>query len=63
MRHHAVAVRGTPDNPMTTPEIETKAIDLVAPISGEAKAKGLVQAIATLGTLASVRALRPLLQA
>jgi 2-methylcitrate dehydratase PrpD len=62
-RHHAVAVRGTPDNPMTTPEIETKAIDLVAPISGEAKAKGLVQAVATLGTLASVRALRPLLQA
>ena len=40
VRHHAVAVRGTPDNPMTTKEIETKAIDLVAPISGEAKANG-----------------------
>jgi 2-methylcitrate dehydratase PrpD len=63
VRHHAVAVRGTPDNPMTTPEIETKAIDLVAPISGEAKANGLVKAIAGLSALRSVRELRPLLQA
>jgi 2-methylcitrate dehydratase PrpD len=63
VRHHAVAVRGTPDNPMTTKEIETKAIDLVAPISGEAKAQGLVKAIAGLGSLRSVRELRLLLQA
>ena len=62
-RHHAKAVRGTPDNPMTTAEIETKAIDLIAPISGEAKAKGLVAAIGKLATLRSVRELRPLLQA
>jgi 2-methylcitrate dehydratase PrpD len=63
VRHHAVAVRGTPDNPMTTKEIETKAIDLVAPISGKAKAEGLVKATANLGALSSVRELRPLLQA
>jgi 2-methylcitrate dehydratase PrpD len=62
-RHHAKAVRGTPDNPMTTAEIEAKAIDLVAPISGEAKAKALVSAIADLSSLKSVRDLRPLLQA
>ena len=54
-RHHAKAVRGTPDNPMTTAEIETKAIDLVAPISGEAKAKGLVAAIGKLA-VAEIRA-------
>jgi 2-methylcitrate dehydratase PrpD len=63
LRHHARAVRGTPDNPMTTKEIETKAIDLVTPISGEAKATGLVKAIANLSALRSVRELRPLLQA
>ena len=63
VRHHAKAVRGTPDNPMTTEEIEAKAIDLVAPITGEAKAKGLVEAIAGLESLRSVRELRPLLQA
>jgi 2-methylcitrate dehydratase PrpD len=62
VRHHAVAVRGTPDNPMTTQEIETKAIDLTAPISGAAKAKALVGAIGNLATLRSVRELRPLLQ-
>ena len=62
-RHHAKAVRGTPDNPMTTAEIEAKAIDLIAPISGAAKAKQLVAAIANLGALRSVRELRPLLQA
>ncbi len=63
VRHHAVAVRGTPDNPMTTKEIEAKAIDLTAPIFGEAKAKGLVKAIDNLAALRSVRELRPLLQA
>ncbi len=62
-RHHAKAVRGTPDNPMTTAEIEAKAIDLVAPISGEAKAKQLVAMIGTLPSLKSVRELRSLLQA
>ena len=55
--------RGTPDNPMTTAEIEAKAIDLVAPISGEDKAKKLVAMIGNLSSLKSVRALRPLLQA
>jgi 2-methylcitrate dehydratase PrpD len=62
-RHHAVAVRGTPDNPMTTAEVEAKAVDLVAPISGDVKAKGLVAAIAKLASLRSVRELRPLLRA
>ena len=62
-RHHAKAVRGTPDNPMTTAEIEAKAIDLVTPIAGEVKAKGLVAAIGNLPSLKSVRDLRPLLQA
>jgi 2-methylcitrate dehydratase PrpD len=63
VRHHAKAVRGTPDNPMTTKEIEDKAVDLIAPISGADKAKGLVAAVAKLGSLRSVRELRPLLQA
>jgi 2-methylcitrate dehydratase PrpD len=63
LRHHAKAVRGTPDNPMTTKEIEDKAVDLIAPISGADKAKGLVAAIRNLGSMRSVRELRPLLQA
>jgi 2-methylcitrate dehydratase PrpD len=62
VRHHAKAVRGTPDNPMTTKEIEEKAVDLVAPITGRERANGLVEAIRRLDATASVRELRPLLQ-
>jgi 2-methylcitrate dehydratase PrpD len=63
VRHHAKAVRGTPDNPMTIQEIETKAIDLVAPIIGQARAEQLVAAVRRLDSMRSVRELRPLLQA
>jgi 2-methylcitrate dehydratase PrpD len=63
VRHHTKVVRGTPDNPMTTREIETKALDLIAPITGAEKAKQLVAAISDLDALRSVRELRPLLQA
>jgi 2-methylcitrate dehydratase PrpD len=61
--HHAKAVRGTPDNPMTTHEIEDKARDLVAPITGADRARKLVEAVRSMETMRSVRELRPLLQA
>ncbi len=63
VRHHAKAVRGTPDNPMTTQEIEDKARDLVAPITGAERAGKLVEAVRAMETMRSVRELRPLLQA
>jgi len=63
VRHHAKAVRGTPDNPMTTQEIEDKARDLVAPITGAERAGKLVDAARSMETMRSVRELRPLLQA
>lgn len=62
-RHHAKAVRGTPDNPMDAAEIEAKALDLVAPIIGHAKGKALVRAISELEHASSVRDLRQFLQA
>jgi 2-methylcitrate dehydratase PrpD len=63
LRHHAKAVRGTPDNPMTSQEIEDKAFDLIAPITGRERARKLVAAAGQLDTLRSVRELRALLQA
>ncbi len=63
VRHHAKAVRGTPDNPMTTREIEDKARDLIAPITGTDKAAKLIEAVRALDSLGSMRELRPLLQA
>ncbi len=61
LRHHAKAVRGTPENPMSAEEIEAKARDLIEPITGAARAEGLIVAIRQLEKLRSVRELRPLL--
>jgi 2-methylcitrate dehydratase PrpD len=63
LRHRTVAVRGTPDNPMSETEVRAKAFDLNAPIIGARRARDLEAAIAALETLPSVRQLRPLLQA
>lgn len=62
-RHHARAVRGTPDNPMTAAEIESKAMDLVAPILGQGRAGDLVKICRDLSSLRSMRDLAPLLVA
>src|SRR5262249_8858983 len=62
VRHHAKAVRGTPDNPMTVQEIDEKALDVMAQIIGKERAGKLVAAVRTIDTIRSVRELRPLLQ-
>jgi 2-methylcitrate dehydratase PrpD len=61
VRHHAKAVRGTPDNPMTAQEIETKALDLLSPVKGEGPAEQLIATVRQIDKLRSVRELRPLL--
>ncbi|MDB5594088.1 MAG: MmgE/PrpD family protein [Hyphomicrobiales bacterium] len=63
LRHHARAVRGTPDNPMTAAEIEVKALDLVAPIIGADRGRVLVAVVAQLEQLGSMRDLRACLEA
>ena len=62
-RHHARAVRGTPDNPMTASEIEAKALDLVAPIIGAERGAQLVDTCRNLASLKSMRDLKPVLVA
>jgi 2-methylcitrate dehydratase PrpD len=63
VRHHAKAVRGTPDNPMTTREIDDKALDLMAPIIGGERAGKLVAAVRSMEQMRSMRELQVLLQA
>jgi len=63
LRHHAKAVRGTPDNPMTQEEIEAKAHDLAAPVIGADGARALVETVRRLDELPSVRKLATLLRA
>jgi len=58
-RHHAVAVRGTPENPMTEAEVEAKVLDLVAPLLGQ-RAHELIEEVRGIEDR-RVRDLRPLL--
>jgi len=58
-RHHAVAVRGTPENPMPEAEVEAKALDLFAPLLGE-RAASLIAVTRDLEGR-RVRELRPLM--
>ena len=62
LRHHAKAVRGTAENPMTRAEVEAKAYDLAAPVLGERRARRLCEAILDVEAIRDVRELRPLLK-
>jgi hypothetical protein len=65
LRHHAKAVRGTPDNPMTAQEIEDKARDLLDPVISAKRGEAVCAAVARLGTDeggGAVRALAALLR-
>lgn len=59
--HRTVAVRGTPENPMETQEVEEKARGLMAPVLGEKRSNDLIEAIADLEGVGNIRELRPLL--
>ena len=62
LRHHARAVRGTAENPMTRAEVEAKAYDLAAPVLGERRSRRLCQAILDVEAIRDVRELRGLLK-
>jgi phage FluMu protein gp41 len=61
LTQRTVAVRGTVENPMNQREIETKALDLMAPVLGTNRAKRAIEAVANIEGLYDVRRLRPLL--
>lgn len=61
LEQHVPAVRGTANNPMTRAEVETKALDLIASVYGEARAATAVRALMDLEDVSSARDLRPLL--
>jgi 2-methylcitrate dehydratase PrpD len=63
LRHHTKGVRGTAENPMTRAEVDAKSYDLMAPVSGKARARALCDAVWNIEKLGDVRALRPLLRA
>jgi 2-methylcitrate dehydratase PrpD len=62
LSHRTYEVRGTPGNPMSAKEVEDKALDLMAPILGAARANELIAAVAGLDRFGPVAGLRRLLQ-
>ena len=62
VKHHTKGVRGTAQNPMTTPEVDEKCYDLMAPVLGKARARKLCDTIWNIEKVKDVRALRPLLR-
>lgn len=60
-REHVVSVRGTPQNPMTTEEVEKKALELLAPVLGDQRSREVIEKIRALESLSSIRDLTSLL--
>ena len=54
---------GTPENPLDTEAVASKARELMAPILGNAKTEALIEQVSVLEELGDVRGLRPLLSA
>jgi 2-methylcitrate dehydratase PrpD len=63
LSHRTYEVRGTPGNPMNAGEVAAKALDLMAPVLGDRRAKELIAAVYGLDTFGPVAGLRRLLQA
>ena len=55
-------VRGSPENPMSSEEVVTKARDLIAPVLGNEKCAELIEKIFALENVKDIGQLRPFLQ-
>jgi 2-methylcitrate dehydratase PrpD len=63
LSHRTYEVRGTPGNPMNADEVAAKALDLMTPVLGTARANELITAVYKLDSFGPASALRRLLQA
>jgi 2-methylcitrate dehydratase PrpD len=55
-------IKGTPENPMSTDEVVWKAIDIMSPVLGEAKAREVADAVMNVEKVSSVRELLELVR-
>ena len=58
LAHRTRAVLGTPDNPMTTVQVEDKARDLIGPILGASRTEELIEQLRGIASLSNVVDLR-----
>src|SRR5262249_20880740 len=61
LSHQAGPVRGSPENPMTDGEVTHKALGLMVPVLGAARARELIEVLWAIEQIDDVRKLRPLL--
>ncbi|MBI2209165.1 MAG: MmgE/PrpD family protein [Deltaproteobacteria bacterium] len=62
LREHVTSVRGTPQNPMTTEDVEKKALELLLLVLDEQRSRQVIEKIRALESLPSVRDLTGLLR-
>lgn len=58
---HVIDVRGRPQNPMTSAEVEDKARELMTPVLGSERVGRLFDAVRTIESISDINDLRPLL--
>jgi 2-methylcitrate dehydratase PrpD len=63
LEKHATTFKGRSENPLTTDEVHEKAQELLEPALGKARTHELMDVVDKLETVASMRDLRPLLNA
>ncbi|HXF66169.1 MAG TPA: MmgE/PrpD family protein [Burkholderiales bacterium] len=63
LEKRATTFKGRAENPLTAEEVEEKARELIEPVLGKARCRQLLEAVAGIERVPSVRALRPLLKA
>jgi 2-methylcitrate dehydratase PrpD len=56
-----VAVRGTPDNPMSWDEVAAKAAELIAPVTGDSLCRELIERVLEIERVPNIASLVPLL--
>ena len=60
LKHYTHAARGSSQNPMTRKEEDEKALDLMAPVLGKARALNLAASVWSIENIADARKLRRL---
>ncbi len=63
LQKRVTTFRGNEDNPLSTEEVEAKALDLLEPVLGTQRSRQLIDAVGRLESLPSIRELLPLLVA
>jgi hypothetical protein len=63
LKHQTMAAKGTSEDPLTRGEEEEKALDLIGPVLGKARARALLAALWNVDGVRSVRDLRKLASA